>query len=267
MDEYTSIQNAISELLEVQKPYENDINNSKRIRELELLIFPLASYADGISILMMERKFDSVYPIGRAFLEIYAPLVYLINNYNNKAKYERCFNKLIVDNMVQDVKTYESFKNDVTIKNDNKKQSDLDSYLVAWERKINEYFPEYISRILPDAKEQSLIDIIDKLERKYEKCKGKNNSIRDTIKDNNELTLALGKQYEASGIVYRLLCHESHPNIDALERRATNGGYFIPNKSSESDAVAISQLVYWSIKDVSSRLKKLLEKEFKSTQQ
>ena len=84
MDEYTSIQNAIFELLEVQKPYENDINNSKRIKELELLIFPLASYADGISILMMERKFDSIYPIGRAFLEIYAPLVYLINNYNNK---------------------------------------------------------------------------------------------------------------------------------------------------------------------------------------
>lgn len=267
MDEYTLIQKAIFELLDVQRPYENDINNSKGIRELELLIFPLISYADGISILMKECKYDSVYPIGRAFLEIYAPLIYLINNYYNSTKYKKYFNKLIVDNMVQDVKTYESFKKDATIENDNKKQSDLDSYLIAWEQKINEYFPTYKSTISPDAKEQSLIDIIGILEGKYGKYKGKNNSIRDTIKDNKELTLALGKQYENSGIVYRLLCHESHPNIDSLERRSINNGYFIPNKSSKSDAVAISQLIYWSIKDVSSRLKQLLEKEFKSTLQ
>lgn len=267
MEEYTSIQNAISELLDIQRPYENDINNSKEIRDLELLIFPLTSYADGISILMKEQKYDSVYPIGRAFLEIYAPLVYLINNYNNSDKYNECLNKLIVDNMVQDTKTYESFKADVTIPNDDKKQRDLDSYLITWEQKINEYFPEYKNRILVDAKEQSLIGIIGILKGKYKKRKGKNSSIRDTIKDNKDLTIALGKQYEASGIVYRLLCHESHPNIDALERRATNSGYFVPNKSSESDAVAISQLIYWSIKDVSSRLKQLLEKEFKSTMQ
>lgn len=267
MNEYTSIQNAISELLDVQRPYENDINNSKKIKKMELLIFPLISYADGISILMKECKYDSVYPIGRAFLEIYAPLIYLINNYNNLTKYNECLSQLVVDNMVQDVQTYESFKKDITIPNDDKKQRDLDSYLIAWEQKINEYFPKYKNRILVDAKEQSLIGIIGLLEDKYKKRKGKNSSIRDTIKDNKDLTLALGKQYEASGIVYRLLCHESHPNIDALERRATNNGYFIPNKSSESDAVAISQLIYWSIKDISSRLKQLLEKEFKSTLQ
>lgn len=264
MDEYNSIQTAIAELLGVQRPYEDDINNSKRIKELEVFLFPLTSYADGISILMKECKYDSVYPVARAFLEIYAPLIYLINNYFNTDKYNDYFNKLIVDNMIQDIKTYKSFKCDVTIENGEKKQRELESYIIAWEQRINEYFPNYKSRISDNEKEKSLIRIINILEKDYRNnYANKNSFIRDTIKDNKEYTLTFGKEYESSGIVYRLLCHETHANIDSLDRRATNNGYFIPNKSSESDAVAISRLVYWSIKDVSSRLKQLLEKEFK----
>lgn len=264
MDEYNLIQNAISDLLNVHRPYENDINNSKKIKDIELFVFPLVSYADGISILMKECKYDSVYPVGRAFLEIYAPLVYLINNYYDADKYNDYFSKLLVDNMVQDIKTYYSFKSDVTIENCEKQQREVESYIISWEQRINEYFPNYKSRILLDKKEKSLIKIIKTLEKEYEKkypCK--NNFIRDTINDNTEFALAFGKKYESSGIVYRLLCHETHANVDALDRRATNNGYFISNKSSKGDAIAISQLIYWSIKDVSSRLKQLLEKEFK----
>lgn len=266
MNENNSIKTAINELFSVQRPYENCIKNSERIWKLLDFIIPLMSYANGIKVLIENKQYDSTYPIARAFFEIYGSLIYLINNYFEVEEFDNYFKKVIVDNMYQDIRTYSDFKNDKTIPNSKQKELELNSYIDTWEKRIIEFFPCEKPNINNRKKYKSLKSIIYKLKKYYdEQYENKDVFIGDAIKNNEEIITATGKAYNGSYLVYRLLCHETHANIDALDRRATNNGYFVSNKSSQSDAIAISDLVYWSIKDVSSRLKRLLEKEFKST--
>lgn len=264
MNAYEKIQGIIRELLDEQRPYEEFINNSVRLKELELLIMSVLSYADGISILMNEKKYDSVFPISRSFIELYPSIIYMIENLSDTGEFDKYFRKLIVDDMVQDLAMYKSLKSDVTTPESDKKSAILTTYISRWENMIHNYFSSESGRIVEDDKESSLMTIISDLKSAYVNayhtlCGNKNEFIGNALKRNKAVLSATGYPYEDSFWIYRYLCSETHGNIGALDDRIAKTGVFIANISSKKNAEAAADLVYWSLKDISLRLKELLE--------
>ena len=264
MPTYNNIQIAIQELCELQKPYESIINNSERLKELELLIISATSYADSISILIKECKYDSVLPVGRAFLELYPSIIYMLESFSNLSEFDNYFKKLVVDDMTQDVLIYKSIKEDITIPESITKDADLASYIVRWENMINCYFPNRNSEIDKIEKEDSLIQIIQSLEKSFKKqygkvCGKKNTFIGDAIIKNKQIISVLGRPYESSYTIYRLLCSECHGNIGALDTRVITNGAFVPNIGSKNNATAVAGLIYWSLKDIATRFEQVLK--------
>lgn len=266
MGTYEKIQSAIQELLKMQKPYEELINSCVRIKELEVLITSATSYADGVSILMQNKKYDSVSPICRSFIELYPSITYMIEKFSDVNEFDKYFKKMVVDDMVQDLSMYKSLKSDTTIQNADEKNADLETYITRWENMVNKYFPDKVGEIDESDKETSLMQIIidlkDFYKNAYQSLTGsKNNFIGDAIKNNKAVISATGKEYESSYTVYRLLCSETHGNIGSLDTRVVNDGVFAINTSSEHNAEASSDLIYWSLKDIEIKFKELLAKE------
>lgn len=260
----TEIQDAIDELLIYEDDKKDKIKSDKRVKYIVAYITGAMSYANGVKILMKEKQYDSVLPLCRAFLEMYAPICYMIENFNDVTEFDNYLKKLIVIDMMQNKKMYNSLKNDITITDEEERESILKEIISFWETRIINYFSDKSGNIIEEDKEKSIVHIINGLNKEYSgKCNNipseKNTFIGDALKNNEAFQKEFGKLHGSSYVVYRFLCNETHGNIGNVEERTISNGYFSINESTEDNAMAFTQCMILCLKDISYKFNKMFD--------
>jgi len=256
------LQDAINEALIYLGDRKNEISSDVRVKCIVAYITGAMSYVNGTKILMAQKQFDSVLPLCRSFLEMYAIVCYLMEKYNTQTEFDDYLKKLIVDDMEQDRKVYNSFKSDVTIQSEKTRRQDLESYIQRWENFINQYFPLEVGNIDQNNKELSVINIVKRLYSQYQNqyqniCGDKSQFIGSALKNNKAFLSEFGHEYDGSYVLYRLLCNETHGNIGAVDVRTSHNGYFSINISNENRAMASAQCMLWCLKDIACKFNEL----------
>lgn len=260
------LQSAIDEVVLCEGRKQVEINSTPKLKYIIAYITGAMSYVNGIKFLFINEQYDSILPLCRCFLEMYAPTCYLIDRYNNPSEFDDFFRKLVVDDMEQDRKIYNCIKTDSTILDETKRQQDMETYLYRWENFIKLYFQNEIGNINQNDKETSLTNIIKQLNHTYSTkyqniCGDKNQFIGNTLENNIVFSNVHTHKYESSYVVYKLLCSETHGNIGAIDSRSSNNGYFSINISNKNNATASVQCIEWCLKDIAYRFEKLFDNQ------
>ena len=96
------IKKSTTELASYETLFNDNKGNYKRI--LEMFLYEI-SYLKGISALLANEFYDSIFSISRAYLEGYALCSYSIEMYNSK-KFDDLFQKLVAIDLKQEIGIY-----------------------------------------------------------------------------------------------------------------------------------------------------------------
>lgn len=201
-------------LVPVMAPYGDKLNgnsSAKYIFEYLLVVF---GYAKEIATLQLLNWNNSIQGITRNLLECYAYAKKLIQLYGT-ADYDDYVLNLIVIDMEQDRKIYNSLVSDTTIQDTTRRDFDANSYVSRFQSLIAQHFTNRTSEIIEADKIVSIMRIIKDLKReydgKYPENKDKSVLISYAINSNNLIS-----SYEDASTVYKLLCHYTHNTISSL---------------------------------------------------
>lgn len=258
------IQEAINKIILTITRHKVRVKSNTKLNILMHQIMGAMTYVNGIKILIKKTEFnqlpqyDSVLPLCRAFLEMYARICYMIVKYPNSSEYDDYYKKLVVEDIVQNKMWYGSIEYDKTITNEIERSESLKILIEALEKNIIQFFPQEEANIKDNDKKGSIFQIIKKLsaayENKYEPNKSKrigiNDFIGNALKNNIAYKNEFGFEYRDAFSVYRVLCSESHSNVARTNWRTTHNGCFSINMNNQRNGEAAISTVIWCVKDI-----------------
>lgn len=225
------IKKSMTELSSYETLFNDNKGNYKRI--LEMFFYEI-SYLKGISALLANEYYDSIFSIARAYLEGYALCNYSIEMYENK-KFDDLFQKLITIDLKQEIVIYDGLPTGIIGEEKNK-------YLERWESYIKAIFPNEYKLIDNTCKEDSLKQIINDL------CK--NHKTKFKIIDNKkdfiyqELCKIITINKNVLGVaVYPILCSETHFNVSSIDTAITSNVFFTMNVNNKGRAKAVVEII------------------------
>lgn len=248
------LQDAIDEMLIYLDDCKDTMEKDKKSKYMIAYIMGVMSYVNGTKILWDNGQYDSILILCRAFLEGYGVISDLLDKYSNSTEYEEYLKILIVEDMVQDKKIFNSIKKDITIIDESIRRRDLDSFLIRWENNLKTFFPIEVTNIDEADKENGLIHMINQLASNYQHAISKADQIGRALENNKAYFSDLGVVCESSYVIYRLLCSEAHVNIGSVDARTTTNGLFSINLNNEGNARASVQIMIYCLKDMADRL-------------
>lgn len=225
------IKKSTTELLSYATLFNDNKGNYKRIL---VMFFYEISCLKGMSALLANECYDSVFLIARTYLEGYALCSYSIEMYNNK-KFDDLYQKLMSVDLKQDVKAYNELPLGIS-------SVEKNNYLNRWETDICAIFPSEYTKIDYSNKEYSLKKIIDDLYKTH-KTKFK---IIDNKKEFIYQELCKIKTINRDDLgaaVYPILCSETHFNVSSVNTAITSSGFFTMNVNNKERAEGVVEII------------------------
>ena len=222
----------------------------------------LFGYCKEIEILLSTNWYTSIIPLTRDLVECFATVKKLEASYPKQSDFEDFYKYLVFLDILQDRTIYEQLRNDKTIIDTCRRDSELTNFLDRFNNLIKLYFPSDAGHIDPNNFEVTLFTTIDNIWPRYKNNKNKyppkHEFVGDMLFQNNAWKKdSGGTPYEKSFAIYSTLCHSTHNNISSVEERTVDNGYFKLNNES-SHIEAILSLAYYCGLDVLEELKTIL---------
>lgn len=225
------IKKSTTELSSYETLFNDNKGNYKRI--LEMLLYEI-SYLKGISALLANECYDTIFSISRAYLEGYALCSYSIEMYNNK-KFDDLYQKLMSVDLKQEIGIYDGLPSGISGAEKNK-------YLDRWELYIKDIFPDEYKLIDNTCKEDSLKKIIDDLYRNHKTKFKITNNKKEFIYQELCKIKTINKNVLGVGI-YPILCSETHFNVSSVNTAITSGGFFTMNVNNKGRAKGVVEII------------------------
>ena len=245
--------------LEMLKNNYEKLDLDKKLKYAVIYANVMFGYGREASILQQLNWNTSIEPLTRDLLESYAIAKNLILSYSDDIKFNGYLKYIFCEDMNQDKKIYVKLKNDTTIFDIAKRDTELESLLTRLQNMINTYFPEESPCIDLNNLEFSILKIIRRISRQFP-SKSKEDIVGNALKENRawKNNNIEGHPYDGSYVIYKSLCHSSHNNFGSVLERNIQNGFFILNSESLNIKGALS-LDYYCMKDIYDELSGILK--------
>ena len=225
------IKKSTTELASYETLFNDNKGNYKKI--LEMFLYEI-SYLKGISALLANEFYDSIFSISRAYLEGYALCSYSIEMYNSK-KFDDLFQKLVAIDLKQEIGIYNGLPSGISNVEKNK-------YLDRWESYIRDIFPDEYKLIDNTCKEDSLKQIINDLCKSHKTKFKITGTKKEFIYQELCKITTINKNVLGVGI-YPILCSETHFNVSSVNAAITSGGFFTMNANNKGRAKGVVEII------------------------
>lgn len=254
----SNIQKYRNRIIDQWQEHSDEINSDKNKKLLVMYTIACSSLAGGTDCVYSNGNYDSVFTITRSFVEGYSQFKILCSFWGTPS-FEGYFRFLLLEDMIEDKKSYDALREDDSIIDLQKKQIDLDSYYERFSNLFSQYFPNTVidqNNIILSTN-RKLEVLWKKYNKKYPQYKYKVNRVQYALSNNDAYKRITGEKYDGASFVYRKLCAESHLTIGALDNRSVNEGVLSINKYTD-DVVACINLVEICLNDMELEWSKIL---------